>query len=112
MRLRKESHRITLSLEMLIQGASQLPCFFGGTFFNTFRLLYTSYIFVLANNLFGLFLLFIDPKKTLEELNERFMLQLGDRDAAKYMNALINESADSWTSCAYDLYQKCCVGIY
>ena len=80
--LRQQSHRITLSLEMLIQGAEHLPCFFG------------------------------DPQKSLFDMKKRFQLHLSDREATKFMNKLIDESAGDWTSSMYDCYQKCCVGIY
>jgi len=80
--LRRESHRIILSLEMLIQGADHLPCFFG------------------------------DPTKTLMQLTARLLPGQSDRAAAIHMNRLIDEAADNWTTNCYDRYQRCCVGIF
>ena len=80
--LRKEKHRITLGVEMLVQGADHLPLFFG------------------------------DPKKTLVDLNARFMTEMSDRAAMQHVNRLINEAADNWTTTCYDRYQRCCLGIF
>ena len=48
----------------------------------------------------------------LDELRERFKLELSSTDWKKYMYDLIEKSTDNWRTRWYDKYQRLCVGIW
>jgi len=79
--LRRNCFQITLLVQMLMEGNEDLDCFRGR------------------------------PHAAVEGLQERFRLDLNDRACAEYVNSLINDSLENWTTTWYDRYQRCCVGI-
>lgn len=48
----------------------------------------------------------------VEELRGRFILHLNPQQAREYVNELIDQSMDSFTTNCYDRYQRCFVGIF
>ena len=81
MELRRNQHQLVMLVEMLISGNEDLPCFCGK-----------------ANIAVKLF-------------KDRFKLHMNDNACRVYINGLIDQSLDSWTTRWYDRYQRCCVGI-
>ena len=79
--LREDRHRLLLLAEMTVAGCDHLPCFDGR------------------------------PRETLDALRRRFRPKLSERECRAFVHALIDESANSWRTSAYDEYQRCCVGI-
>jgi hypothetical protein len=79
--LRRNCFQITLLVQMLIEGNEDLDCF--------------------RNR----------PHEAVEGLQERFQLELNDKACVEYVNSLINDSLENWTTTCYDKYQRCCVGI-
>lgn len=79
--LRKHCYRITLLVEMLMQGNEDLPCFLG------------------------------KPEEAVRGLKDRFKLEWSDRACVEYVNFLIDESLENWRTRWYDTYQRFCVGV-
>lgn len=79
--LRRNCHQITLLVEMLMNGNEDLPCFRGR------------------------------PEDAVQQLRERFRLDLNDRACTEYVNALVDESLENWRTRWYDRYQRYCVGV-
>lgn len=48
----------------------------------------------------------------LDELRERFKLDLSATDCKKFMYDLIEKSTDNWRTRWYDKYQRLCVGVW
>lgn len=48
----------------------------------------------------------------LDELRDRFKLDLPAADCKKFMNDLIEKSTDNWRTRWYDKYQRFCVGVW
>mmetsp|Transcript_22557 Transcript_22557/g.22384 ORF Transcript_22557/g.22384 Transcript_22557/m.22384 type:complete len:193 (+) Transcript_22557:1635-2213(+) len=48
----------------------------------------------------------------LNEMRERFKLDLSDTNAKKFMYDLIENSTDHWRTRWYDKYQRLCVGVW
>lgn len=81
MELRKNCHQITLLVDMLSAGNEDLPCFRQR------------------------------PDLAIDQLRERFKLEMNDAACESYVNDLINESIENWRTTCYDRYQYCCVGV-
>jgi len=79
--LRKHCYQIILITEMLAESGEDLQCFRG------------------------------QPERAIEELRQRFRLDLTDRACKQYVDGLIDESAGSWRTGFYDAYQRVCVGV-
>jgi len=79
--LRKNCFKITLLVQMLIEGNEDLDCFRN------------------------------QPHDAVQGLQERFRLDLNDRACLEYVNSLIDISLENWTTTCYDRYQRCCVGV-
>jgi phosphatidylinositol 4-kinase B len=79
--LRRHCMEIILLVEMLKKGNEDLPCFRGR------------------------------PDDAIQELRQRFRLDLNDRACIEYVNALVDESLENWRTNWYDRYQRYCVGI-
>lgn len=79
--LRRHCLEIILLVEMLKKGNEDLPCFRGR------------------------------PDDAIQELRDRFRLDLNDRACFEYVNALIDESLENWRTNWYDRYQRYCVGV-
>ena len=79
--LRRNCYQIILVVEMLQEGGEDLQCFRG------------------------------QPDRAIEELRQRFRLDLNDRACKQYVNGLIDESASNWRTSVYDAYQRVCVGV-
>ncbi len=79
--LRRNCFQITLLVQMLIEGNEDLDCF--------------------RNR----------PHDAVRELQERFRLDLNDKACVVYVNRLIDDSIENWTTTCYDRYQRCFVGI-
>jgi phosphatidylinositol 4-kinase len=79
--LRKNCFQIILLVEMLMEGNEDLNCFRGR------------------------------PQEAVNGLQERFRLDLNDKGCLDYVNGLIDDSLESWTTTCYDKYQRFCVGI-
>jgi phosphatidylinositol 4-kinase len=79
--LRKNCFEITLLVQMLIEGNEDLSCFRGR------------------------------PHDAIRGMQERFRLDLSDKACQEYVNCLIDESIENWTTTCYDRYQRCFVGV-
>jgi len=79
--LRKHCYQIILVVEMLQEGGEDLQCFCG------------------------------QPERAIEELRQRFRLDLNDRACKQYVDGLIDESIGNWRTSLYDRYQRVCVGV-
>jgi len=79
--LRKNCFQITLLVQMLMEGNEDLDCFRDR------------------------------PDEAVAQLSQRFRLELNDRACLEYVNALIDESLENWTTTCYDRYQRFCVGV-
>ena len=79
--LRRNCFQITLLVQMLIEGNEDLDCFRGR------------------------------PHEAVRGLQERFRLDLNDKACVEYVNILIDDSLENWTTTCYDRYQRCFVGI-
>jgi phosphatidylinositol 4-kinase len=79
--LRRNCFQITLLVQMLIEGNEDLDCF--------------------RNR----------PHEAIRGLQERFRLDLNDKACIEYVNRLIDDSLENWTTTCYDRYQRCFVGI-
>lgn len=79
--LRRNCFQITLLVQMLIEGNEDLDCF--------------------RNR----------PHEAIRGLQERFRLDLNDKACVEYVNRLIDDSLENWTTTCYDRYQRCFVGI-
>ena len=79
--LRKNCFQITLLVQMLAEGNEDLNCFRGR------------------------------PHDAIVGIQERFRLDLNDRACLEYVNSLINDSVENWTTTCYDRYQRCFVGV-
>lgn len=81
--LKKNTDKIILLVEMMRQGqGNNLPCFIGGD-------------------------------QVIHELKNRLKPRekMTDNDCKEYVNWLINESLDNWTTRCYDRFQYCCQNI-
>ena len=79
--LRRHCYQITLLIEMLMEGNEDLGCFCQR------------------------------PHDAIQGLQERFRLELNDKACSDYVNLLIDESLENWTTTCYDKYQRWCVGV-
>lgn len=79
--LRKNCYQITLLVEMLMEGNGDLNCFRG------------------------------KPEVAVQELQERFRLDLNDRACVEFVNSLVDDSLENWRTTWYDRYQRCFVGV-
>jgi phosphatidylinositol 4-kinase len=79
--LRKHCHEIILLVEMLKLGNEDLKCFRGR------------------------------PDDAINELRQRFRLDLNDRACFEYVNSLVDTSLENWRTDWYDRYQRYCVGV-
>mmetsp|Transcript_10714 Transcript_10714/g.16165 ORF Transcript_10714/g.16165 Transcript_10714/m.16165 type:complete len:343 (-) Transcript_10714:127-1155(-) len=79
--LRRNCFQITLLVQMLIEGNEDLDCFRGR------------------------------PHEAVEGLQQRFRLDLNDKACVEYVNTLVDDSLENWTTTCYDRYQRCFVGI-
>lgn len=79
--LRRNCFQITLLVQMLIEGNEDLDCF--------------------RNK----------PHEAVRGLQERFRLDLNDKACVEYVNSLINDSLENWTTTCYDRYQRWFTGI-
>lgn len=79
--LRKNCFEITLLVQMLTEGNEDLGCFRGR------------------------------PHDAIRGMQERFRLDLSDKACHEYVNCLIDESIENWTTTCYDRYQRCFVGV-
>jgi len=79
--LRKNCFKITLLVQMLMEGNEDLDCFRN------------------------------QPHDAVHGLQERFRLDLNDRACLEYVNSLIDDSLENWTTTCYDRYQRFCVGV-
>ena len=79
--LRKNCYQITLLVEMLMEGNRDLNCFRG------------------------------KPEVAVQELQERFCLDLNDRACLEFVNSLVDDSLENWRTTWYDRYQRCFVGV-
>jgi phosphatidylinositol 4-kinase B len=79
--LRKHCMEIILLVEMLKNGNERLLCFRGR------------------------------PDDAIQQLRERFRLDLNDRACREYVNALVDDSIENWRTNWYDRYQRYFVGV-
>ena len=79
--LRKNCYQLILLVEMLMEGNEDLQCFRGR------------------------------PEEAVQQLKERFRLDLNDNGIRKYVDSLIDESLENWRTRWYDRYQRFCVGV-
>jgi phosphatidylinositol 4-kinase len=79
--LRKNCYQITLLVDMLMEGNGDLNCFRG------------------------------KPEVAVQELQERFCLDLNDRACVDFVNSLVDDSLENWRTTWYDRYQRCFVGV-
>jgi phosphatidylinositol 4-kinase B len=79
--LRKHCNEIILLVEMLKLGNEDLKCFRGR------------------------------PDDAINELRQRFRLDLNDRACFEYVNSLVDTSLENWRTDWYDRYQRYCVGV-
>jgi len=79
--LRRNCFQITLLVQMLSNGNEDLDCFRG------------------------------KPEIAAHGLQERFRLDLSDKACVEFVNNLIDNSAENWTTTWYDRYQRCFVGV-
>ena len=54
---------------------------------------------------------FTAGRQTVEALRHRFQPQLGKRQCARFVDDLISNSLDHWTTTCYDRFQRCWLGI-
>lgn len=80
--IRKHSERITLLVEMMLEGNEKLPCFAGG------------------------------HDMVVNGLRDRLALHANSRACATLVNSLINQSLNNWHTRCYDRFQYHCVGVY
>jgi len=79
--LRRHCTEIILLVEMLKNGNEQLKCFRGR------------------------------PDEAIQQLRERFRLDLNDRACKEYVNSLVDDSIENWRTDWYDRYQRYFVGV-
>ena len=79
--LRRHCMEIILLVEMLKNGNEELKCFRGR------------------------------PDLAIQQLRERFRLDLNDRACREYVNALVDDSIENWRTDWYDRYQRYFVGV-
>lgn len=79
--LRRHCMEIILLVEMLKTGNEDLPCFRGR------------------------------PDEAIRQLRDRFRLDLNDRACREYVNSLVDNSIENWTTDWYDRYQRYFVGV-
>jgi phosphatidylinositol 4-kinase B len=79
--LRRNCMEIILVVEMLQDGNENLQCFRG------------------------------HPKAAIQQLRDRFRLDLNDRACKEYVNSLIDDSIENWRTDWYDRYQRYFVGV-
>ena len=72
---------IILMVEMLKSGNEELECFRGR------------------------------PDDAIQQLRDRFCLNLNDRACREYVNSLVDDSVGNWRTDWYDRYQKYFVGV-
>jgi phosphatidylinositol 4-kinase B len=80
--LRRRCMEIILLVEMLKNGNEDLKCFRGR------------------------------PEDAIQQLRDRFRLDLNDRACKEYVNCLIDDSIENWRTDWYDRYQRYCVGVF
>ena len=81
---RAQYHKVTLLVEMALVGSADLPCF-------------TRH----------------GPRQTVSELVRRFRPDITSQfELSRFVNGLIDQSLDSWSTKWYDKYQRCCVGVF
>lgn len=51
------------------------------------------------------------PALAIQQLRERFRLDLNDRACKEYVNCLIDDSIENWRTDWYDRYQRYFVGV-
>lgn len=79
--LRRRCMEIILLVEMLKNGNEDLQCFRGR------------------------------PDDAIQQLRERFRLDLNDRACKEYVNSLVDDSIENWRTDWYDRYQRYFVGV-
>jgi phosphatidylinositol kinase/protein kinase (PI-3 family) len=79
--LRRHCMEIILLVEMLKNGNEELNCFRG------------------------------QPDNAIQQLRERFRLDLNDRACKEYVNSLVDASIENWRTDWYDRYQRYFVGV-
>jgi phosphatidylinositol 4-kinase B len=79
--LRRHCMEIILLVEMLKVGNEELPCFRGR------------------------------PDFAIQQLKDRFRLDLNDRACREYVNSLVDDSIENWRTDWYDRYQRYFVGV-
>lgn len=79
--LRRHCMEVILLVEMLKAGNEELKCFRGR------------------------------PDEAIQQLRERFRLDLNDRACREYVNALVDDSVENWRTDWYDRYQRYFVGV-
>jgi hypothetical protein len=79
--LRRNCMEIILLVEMLKNGNEELNCFRG------------------------------QPDNAIQQLRERFRLDLNDRACKEYVNSLVDASIENWRTDWYDRYQRYFVGV-
>jgi phosphatidylinositol kinase/protein kinase (PI-3 family) len=79
--LRRHCMELILLVEMVKNGNEELPCFRGR------------------------------PDDAIQQLRERFRLDLNDRACREYVNALVDDSIENWRTDWYDRYQRYFVGV-
>lgn len=79
--LRRNCMEIILVVEMLKEGNEELQCFRGR------------------------------PGLAIQQLKERFRLDLNDRACKEYVNSLVDDSIENWRTKWYDRYQRYFVGV-
>lgn len=79
--LRRNCFQITLLVQMLAEGNEDLDCFRGR------------------------------PHDAIEEMQQRFRLDLNDRACQEYVNTLIDNSVGNWRTTCYDRYQRWFTGV-
>jgi phosphatidylinositol 4-kinase B len=52
------------------------------------------------------------PEDAIQQLRDRFRLDLNDRACKEYVNCLIDDSIENWRTDWYDRYQRYCVGVF
>lgn len=50
-------------------------------------------------------------EQAIEAMRARFQPEMSQQQYARFAAGLIDGSLDSWTTTAYDCYQRCCTGI-
>jgi phosphatidylinositol 4-kinase B len=54
---------------------------------------------------------FVGGERSIDELRDRFQLQLNKRQYARHVDDMVTRSIDHWTTNCYDRYQRCMLGI-